>query len=266
MEEPQMEPEQLLAEVKCLRRRLADLEAQHQDSQAMLQALVGSIPDIIYRLDRDGRILYISDAVRRYGYEPQQLVGTSIMELIHSDDRGQAKYRVDERRTGERRTRSHQLRLVTPEHAQVTFEFVGSAPGPDEVPLTLSVTAEGLYGSGQPTSDTFLGTQGVARDITDRLRAEKALLEAESLRVFTATAGAAAHEINQPLTVLVGSLELMLQRPDGSPASNEEYEELLEAAQRISSIVNNMRKAQHYVTKRYVKDSEIADFDASSAD
>ena len=87
MDESQLGAAELLAEVQRLRRRLADLESEQEDSRAMLQALVGSIPDIIYRLDRDGRILYISDAVRRYGYEPDRLIGTSIMDLIHPEDR-----------------------------------------------------------------------------------------------------------------------------------------------------------------------------------
>ena len=58
----------------------------------------------------------------------------------------------------------------------------------------------------------------------------------------------------------------MLKRPDASPASHQELNELLEAGQRINSIVSKMRRAQRYVTKLYLRDTEIADFDASSAD
>ena len=46
-----------------------------------------SVPDIIYRLDGQGHIVYISEAVRRYGYEPVELVGQSIFELVHPEDR-----------------------------------------------------------------------------------------------------------------------------------------------------------------------------------
>ncbi|MBI4589293.1 MAG: PAS domain S-box protein [Candidatus Rokubacteria bacterium] len=55
----------------------------------------------------------------------------------------------------------------------------------------------------------------IFRDITDRLRAEEARREAEAMKAITELARATAHEINNPLTALIGNLELL--RTDGSP-------------------------------------------------
>ena len=49
----------------------------------------------------------------------------------------------------------------------------------------------------------------IFRDITDRLKAEEARREAEAMKAITELARATAHEINNPLTALIGNLELL---------------------------------------------------------
>jgi len=90
------------------------------------------------------------------------------------------------------------------------------------------------------------------------------LIESERLRTLMATAGAAAHEINQPLTVLMGVVELWLDRVDDSHEDHIRLRRLLEATERIRDIVKKMTSAAQYVTKPYVGDSVIVDFEASA--
>ena len=59
--------EQLMDELGALRRKIVELEAAHQQSANMLQSLVEAVPDIIYQLDAHGNILFINDAVTKYG-------------------------------------------------------------------------------------------------------------------------------------------------------------------------------------------------------
>ncbi|MBI2552938.1 MAG: PAS domain S-box protein, partial [Candidatus Rokubacteria bacterium] len=49
----------------------------------------------------------------------------------------------------------------------------------------------------------------IFRDITDRLKAEEARRDAEAMKAITELARATAHEINNPLTALIGNLELL---------------------------------------------------------
>ncbi len=52
------------------------------------KALIQNAQDIISILDKHGKILYQSPSTKRIlGYEPADLEGTSIMELVHPDDR-----------------------------------------------------------------------------------------------------------------------------------------------------------------------------------
>jgi len=90
------------------------------------------------------------------------------------------------------------------------------------------------------------------------------LIEAERHRVLTQAAGAAAHEINQPLTVLMGTVELLrYQLPEDSPL-RESIDALYSASEKISEIVKKMGRIRQYVTKPYIDDVEIIDLDAAS--
>ena len=46
------------------------------------------------------------------------------------------------------------------------------------------------------------------------LKSQEQLRETEKLRVLMETAGAAAHEINQPLQSIIGFTEMLLTEPD----------------------------------------------------
>src|SRR5262249_59519200 len=66
--------------------------------------------------------------------------------------------------------------------------------------------------------------------------------ELSDLRAVTLVANAAAHEINNPLTVIVGSLELLQRRlPVGGPESRW-IERAVDASQRIREIVARMTR------------------------
>lgn len=90
------------------------------------------------------------------------------------------------------------------------------------------------------------------------------LIESEQIRTVMATAGAAAHEINQPLTVIMGMVDLWRgQLPEDDPGRRR-LASIQSSAERIRDIVRQMMAVEHFVTKPYVGDSVIVDFDASS--
>ena len=76
------------------------------------------------------------------------------------------------------------------------------------------------------------------------------LIEAERSRVLTEAAGAAAHEINQPLTVLIGTVELVLLDMPESDKNHENIQMLHDASMRISGIVRKMGKIRHQILYR----------------
>jgi PAS domain S-box-containing protein len=143
---------------------------QLRRSELGFEAIVNAVPDIIYRLDPQGLVTFISRAVTRYGYQPEELIGHSIVELVHPDDRQEAARRLAERRTGDRATRMYEIRLLT--RSQQARDFQVHALPVESDPVVL-IDAVGMYATTDPQPETFIGTQGVARDITERRAAER---------------------------------------------------------------------------------------------
>ena len=215
-----------MSEGNEIRQHIADLEAELRSEVALapleetLSSIVSALPDIVYRLDAEGKIVFISDAIRDYGYDPSALVGRSMLDLVHPADRNRAEHRINERRTGGRSTRSLELRLTTADSEAVAFELNESttdgeedgAAGAGGDPATLLVDAEGVYSSQDPQAGTFQYTQGVARDITQRKLLDEALDQArqdmlERMATHAEQIGAAYDQLKEGLGEAAASEE-----------------------------------------------------------
>ncbi|MCK5075044.1 MAG: response regulator, partial [Calditrichia bacterium] len=170
--------EVLIKEVKTRKKAEQDLRLSEQK----MESIIKFVPDIIYRLDPFGRISFVSDAVKKYGYDPEELIGHNMLKLIHPDDQTKAQYCVKERRTGERRTRMLEVRLMTKEKKILPFELQSSSVYLNPVFL---VEASGIYDNNKSPGDSYMGTQGIARDITSRKEAEEALRKSEENLAIT---------------------------------------------------------------------------------
>lgn len=140
-----------------LKRKRAEVASK--TAQEELDSILRTVPDIIYRLNNNSVITFISNSVRKYGYQPADIIGRSVFDIVHPDDHEKAIFRINERRGGDRSTKSFEIRLLTKNQLPIPFEI-------------FSVSAEGLYPSEKISSDTFMGTQGIARDISKRKIAE----------------------------------------------------------------------------------------------
>jgi PAS domain S-box-containing protein len=128
-------------------------------------SIIDLIPDVVYRLDNNGKIVFISNSISQYGYNPDELTGTSMIDLVHPDDRDKALFKVNERRTGERRTNLFQIRLLKKCETPVPFEVASKTISSTTAFL---INAEGIYIPDSDDNTYFDGTQGIARDITVR--------------------------------------------------------------------------------------------------
>jgi PAS domain S-box-containing protein len=137
-------------------------EAALKESEERLDSIIKSVPDIIYRIDAQGCINFISDGVIPYGYLPRDLLGRNLLELVHPDDRVKAARRINERRTVKRDSGDLELRFLVGSSGPIASE---------SEPIFL-FRAQGLYRTEQTNARIFIGTQGIAKDITNRKRAE----------------------------------------------------------------------------------------------
>jgi PAS domain S-box-containing protein len=81
--------------------------------------------------------------------------------------------------------------------------------------------------------------EGALEDISAQRRAEDAERRAEALRAVAQLANAAAHEINNPLAVISGRLEL-IRRHVTAPDQQARFDQALDACKRIAQIIADM--------------------------
>jgi PAS domain S-box-containing protein len=105
----------------------------------------------------------------------------------------------------------------------------------------------------------------IFHDATARQAAEAAEREIIELRAVTMLASAAAHEINNPLTVVVGSLQL-LRRKKADPEDARWMERALGSAERIREIIVRMNRITRVEAARSWGDlPKMLDIEKSSA-
>ncbi|HEX6288026.1 MAG TPA: response regulator [Herpetosiphonaceae bacterium] len=85
-----------------------------------------------------------------------------------------------------------------------------------------------------------------------RLRTmQKRLIEQERDRAMLATAGAAAHNLGQPLTAAMGLVRMLLDT-ELSAAQRQDLEMMQTALRQMSEIVKQIQGVQHYITQPYL--------------
>ncbi|HET9345002.1 MAG TPA: GAF domain-containing protein [Candidatus Limnocylindrales bacterium] len=135
------------------------LERELRESESRFRFLIANSPDIIFSVDPNGRFSYVSDGVRRsLGIEPEDLIGTSFVDLI--------QYRPDEV-PGERFA-------MLAENPDLELTNRMDLKRRDGGIVAFEVSSVGIRRDG-----AFAGIQGAARDITERERLEQELRESE---------------------------------------------------------------------------------------
>ena len=229
------------------------LEAELRKNQEFLAKLIDSTVDAIIAADTDGRIiLFNPGATRLFGWPADEVLGRLHVDRLYPEGVSRQIMRM----------------LRSPSYGgigrlELTRREILTRDG-DVVPVNM--TASVLYEDGREVA-----TVGILSDLRDRIRIEQRLLQAqekllitEKQAVVAELAGAAAHELNQPLTSVVLYIEMMLRRMAPDDANQRSVHAIGREAARMAEIVKKIGRITRYETKQYVGGASILDLEKSS--
>lgn len=199
---------------------------QVEAALAFAASIVKSSDDALVGMTLDGMVTsWNAGAERLYGYTAREVIGRwPIGITVPEDEQPKILKRVGR---GERV--GH-------------YETVGVRKDGRRIDVCVTVSPI------QDAGGTIIGASSIARDITHRKAAEAAIPERETLRYVASLAAAAAHELNNPLMVIIGHAELLADKV--GPQGRGQIEEILKAlsdrvsldSPRTSSAVSTARE------------------------
>ena len=198
---------------------LRTMKEQVREQEEFRRRLVDSFPDLILVFDRDGKYKFVSARVRDLlGYEPQDFVGLSLI----SDHTPAA---LDLQRM------FHQI--VTGKQTFDSAEY--NAQHRDGSWRVLRTTASPVYDAGGEVA----GVVASVRDMTDVKQMEQQLIQNERLAAMGQMIDGFAHELNNPLTAILGALDLLETSTPDAPTQRK-YELVKQQARRAAEVVQNL--------------------------
>ena len=145
------------------------MQTKLQESEKLHRYIVNKSPDIIYMLDAEGRFSFVNKRIETLlGYKRSEIIGHHYSEFIHEDDLNKAMFNFNERRTHNRGGMNLELRLRCRDDNGGKYFCTRALP--------IEINAVGVYNEsnlGKKQKTKFIGTYGIARDISDRIQAEE---------------------------------------------------------------------------------------------
>jgi PAS domain S-box-containing protein len=191
-----------------------------ESSEQRYRALVESSRGLICTHDMAGVLLSVNRAAAdRLGYAVDELVGRSLGDFLAPSVRAQFP---------------QYLERLAHASGDEGLMLVATRDGEERIWSYSNVRCQ------EPGGPPYV--LGHAHDITDIKRSDARAGEAEALRSVGQLALATAHEINNPLTVIIASLQLMAARGQVPEEAASYVERAIRAGEQIRDIVRNMSR------------------------
>jgi PAS domain S-box-containing protein len=196
------------------------MEVHLHKEQEFVRSLVASFPDVIAVLDLKGVYTFMSPLVQDVlGRPATDFLGNSLGESVHPDDAAKLRSTFQNVALGQGTDSQFEYRT---KHANGTWRLLRASASP-------------LYDAAGKIS----GVVASARDVTESKRTEQQVSQKEKLAAMGEMMAGVAHELNNPLTAILGISDLVRERAVDE-SMRHQIDTVLKQARRAATIVQNL--------------------------
>ncbi len=214
-----------------------------KESEKKFRELADLLPQPVYEIDMNGKFTFLNKS----GFE---LSGYNIEDL----KRGLFAHQMFQKDDKEKLLKNISRILEGKEYKAA--EYRGRRKDGSTVPV--STTSAPIMKEGKT-----VGLRGIIFDLTERKKAEEERVHKEKLQGVFELAGAACHELNQPLQVVAGTIELIKSLIPNDEKLTSSFATLAEHVGKMGDITRKLQNITIYETKDYLE-GKIIDIDKAS--
>lgn len=207
----------ILEQEISLREQIVENLKQSNEKLLRLASIFEYSNDGIIGMTMDGTIIdWNKGACKIFGYDSQEIVGKSVLELIPSNNH---------------ETTGKMLNLIAIGQSIVHNRLTCQNKKHDLIDV--SVTASPIRNN----NGDIMGVSAIARDISEQSKFEKEMFRLDRLSIVGEMAASISHEVKNPMTTIKGFLQLLSQK-EYCDQYKSYFDLMISEVDRATSIIN----------------------------